>query len=125
MSQNPYDWTRHAPRRPIVREKLIENLSQLLRDRKEVVLLGGRGMGKSVLLQQLAAQIQKEDPSARVFLFDGPPTPSTLRASLRVLGKRLGLAKVAYLQVDELFDQYWVQIPVCMVVPVPVPVPVP
>jgi hypothetical protein len=68
-------------------------------------------MGKSVLLQQIEEQIQKDDPSVRVVRFDGPPAPPTLRGSLKVLGDRLGVAKASGLQLDDLFDRYFAEHP--------------
>lgn len=107
MSQNPYDWTRHTPARAVVRADLLAELSRLLRAKKGCVLLGGRGMGKSVLLQQVGEQIRKDDPSVCVVRFDGPPSPPTLRGCFKVLGERLGVANAGRLQLDELFDRYF------------------
>jgi hypothetical protein len=109
MSQNPYDWTRHTPIRAVVRSERLTELSRLLRARKGCVLLGGRGMGKSVLLHQLEARIQADDSSVRVVRFDGPPAPPTLRTSLKVLGDRLGVANASRLQPEEIFERYFAE----------------
>ncbi|MCC6559069.1 MAG: ATP-binding protein [Polyangiaceae bacterium] len=111
MSQNPYNWTLHTPTRPVVRAELLADLSRRLRRRTGCVLLGGRGMGKSVLLQQVGEQIQRDDASVRVVRFEGPPTPPTLSASVKMLGDRLGVAKANRLQLEELFEEYFAQRP--------------
>lgn len=107
MSQSPYDWTRHTPAPAVVRSDLLADLSRLLRSKKGVVLLGGRGMGRSVLLQQVSEQIRTDDPSVRVVRFDGPPSPPTLRGCFKALGEQLGVANAGRLQLDELFNRYF------------------
>jgi hypothetical protein len=111
MNQNPYDWTRHAPKQEIVRTELLASLSARLRAKLGCVLLGGRGMGKSVLLQQVEDLLERSDPSVRVIRLDGPPTPPTLRGCIRVLSKRLEIPRTVDLQLDELFDQYFAKHP--------------
>ncbi len=86
---NPYDWRRHRPR-PEIRRLEVDAVAEDLRQGGSGVLLAGRGMGKSVFLRQLRAELDR-DPETRVALFPPPPPQLTVRAFLRDLANKLGV----------------------------------
>ncbi len=51
---NPYDWQSHNPRVEIPRTE-ADRVAGTLREGGSAVVLGGRGMGKSVILRQIRA----------------------------------------------------------------------
>lgn len=59
--------------------------------RGAVVVLGGRGMGKSVFLQQICAALETEG-ELRVVVLPVPPPELTVRACLYKLSDALGVA---------------------------------
>ncbi len=52
VRRNPYDWQSHRPRVEIPRAD-AERIAGMLAEGGSAVVLGGRGMGKSVFLHQL------------------------------------------------------------------------
>ncbi len=56
---NPYDWQSHTPRIEVPRPALAK-VTKTLGYGGSAVALGGRGMGKSVFLQQLCAALESE-----------------------------------------------------------------
>ena len=77
---NPYDWQSHHPQVEIPRPALAKVAKTLGRGGSAVVL-GGRGMGKSVFLGQLCASLERES-SLQVVVVPGPPPDLTVRACL-------------------------------------------
>ncbi len=69
------------------------------------VAMGGRGMGKSVFLGQVKAELDA-DPGTRAVLVDGPPAPLTVEACLDSLARTLGVASDPYSS-RPLFDEYF------------------
>jgi hypothetical protein len=87
---NPYDWQSHNPRVEIARAE-VDRIADTLREGGSAVVLGGRGMGKSVTLQQIRRALA-EDGSTRVELIPAPPPELTVRACLDELAEVLGVA---------------------------------
>ncbi len=77
---NPYDWQSHHPRIGIPRQAVAE-VAETLHDGGSAVVLGGRGMGKSVFLQQLQEALAQAG-AVRVVLIPTPPPELTVRACL-------------------------------------------
>jgi len=103
---NPYDWQHHqpAPRGTVSRREIAPLLDRLSRG-GSAVILGGRGMGKSVLLRQVreaAAQLA----DTRICLFPGPPAELTVEACLRTLALSLGVELGRALSSREIFEGY-------------------
>ncbi|MCP4654103.1 MAG: hypothetical protein GY856_01660 [bacterium] len=82
---NPYNWQSHRPQVEIPRTE-VGRLSELLRSNGSAVVLGGRGMGKSVFLGQLKAELER-DPETRVVLFEAPPPALTVEACFDILAR--------------------------------------
>ena len=79
--KNPYDWQRHQPALSLPRPDLSAVLDCLRRGGGAFVL-GGRGMGKSVLLRQVREELERS-PEVQALLFpaiavehDFPWTPN-------------------------------------------------
>ncbi len=89
-ASNPYDWQSHNPRVEIPRAD-VERIAEPLRQGGSAVVLGGRGMGKSVTLHQIKKALE-EDGSTRVELIPAPPPELTVRACLDELAEVLGVA---------------------------------
>ncbi len=87
---NPYDWQSHNPRVEIPRAD-VERIAEPLRQGGSAVVLGGRGMGKSVTLHQIKKTLE-QDGSTRVELIPAPPPELTVRACLDELAEVLGVA---------------------------------
>jgi AAA domain len=87
---NPYNWQSHRPEAEIPRTE-VARLTEVLRNNGSAVVLGGRGMGKSVFLGQLKAELERRD-GTRVVLFEAPPPALTVEACLDALARRLGVA---------------------------------
>jgi ABC-type transporter Mla maintaining outer membrane lipid asymmetry ATPase subunit MlaF len=60
MPPNPYSWQSHYPRHAVPRDALVTEVVQHLHRGASTKIIGGRGMGKSVLLHQLEARLQRE-----------------------------------------------------------------
>lgn len=84
---NPYDWQKHTPRVEVPRDDLRQ-VAARLREGGSFVVLGGRGMGKSVFLRQLHTRLE-EQPETYVVLFRAPPTQLTVDECLSELAKAL------------------------------------
>ena len=72
---NPYDWQGES--KPFVgRETLLEQaVATCLEGEGVFLLLGTRGMGKSVFLAHLEAELHKS-PELEIVSFPGPPLPA-------------------------------------------------
>jgi len=88
-SMNPYDWRRHRPQVEIARLGVEEVAADLSRGGSGV-LLAGRGLGKSVFLRQLRAELERH-PGVRPVLLPAPPAELTVRGLIRELARRLGV----------------------------------
>ncbi len=86
---NPYDWQSHNPRVEVPRAD-VDRIAGILREGGSAVVLGGRGMGKSVTLQQIRKKLE-QDGSTRVELIPAPPPELTVRACLDELAEVLGV----------------------------------
>ena len=84
---NPYNWRQHQPAIEIARPNLAEVEDELLRGGSGV-LLAGRGMGKSVFLRQLHAELGTRE-GVRTVLFPVPPAGRSVEGWLRALAQRL------------------------------------
>ncbi len=83
---NPYDWQSHHPRIEIPRPRLVKVAATLAAGGSAVVL-GGRGMGKSVFLGQIQAALD----GPRVVVIPAPPPQLTVDACLGQLADALGV----------------------------------
>jgi hypothetical protein len=104
---NPYNWDAYHPGAPLLDRSSLDTIMSHLLAGMGCILLGGRGMGKSVLFTQVEKRITAEDPSAKIVRFDGPPIPETLEGALAALAAKLGLADASYHHATELFEQYF------------------
>jgi len=86
-STNPYDWQSHNPRIEVPRP-LSDRVAATLGEGGSAVVLGGRGMGKSVYLQQIKAALGDD---VRVVVVPAPPPELTVRACLGQLAEVLGV----------------------------------
>lgn len=104
---NPYRWQHDDPEHRVYRPHLLEAMVANLRDGRAVKLVGGRGMGKSVLLRQLQESFDS-DPETRVVRVPGPTAEPTLTALVHDLAHRIGLARLERASMDlvmELLDR--------------------
>ncbi len=90
LGMNPYNWQSHRPQVEIPRTE-VGRLSELLRHNGSAVVLGGRGMGKSVFLGQLKSELESH-PGVQVVLLEAPPASLTVEACLGYLAAELGVA---------------------------------
>lgn len=98
---NPYRWDHHTPGVSIDR---TPDFVDAIRRGEVVRLVGGRGMGKSVTLRQIASRFERE-PDARVLLIPGPPLragePSDFLADA---ARRLTLDPHRFETLDQVID---------------------
>lgn len=85
---NPYDWQGNVIQVQVPRPGVSE-MAEALAQGRSIVLLGGRGMGKSVLLKQLQAELS-ETPGIVVLTIPSPPPELTVRNCLDTLAGALG-----------------------------------
>jgi hypothetical protein len=86
---NPYDWQSHHPRIGIPRQP-VGQVATTLYGGGGGVVLGGRGMGKSVFLQQLLVVLENEG-EIHVALIPAPPASLTVGDCLKQLMRSLGV----------------------------------
>ncbi len=105
MAANPYNWQSHRPRVQVpcpgvdvVFEPLLNNGS--------AVIMGGRGMGKSVFLRQLRAELE-EVPGTRVLTIVGPPAALTVDACLAHLAQVLEVPERDSFYSLEIFERFF------------------
>lgn len=103
MTTNPYRWQHDRPDVPIPRAGLVDRVTGHLRAGLAVELVGGRGMGKSVLLRQLQDRFSGE-PDTRAVLVPSPPEEATQAACVRDLASRLGLPELDRISVDSVME---------------------
>jgi hypothetical protein len=102
---NPYDWQSHNPKVEIPRA-LLGRVAETLHRGGSAVVLGGRGMGKSVFLRQLRAALER-DADTRVVLISSPPAALTVEACLGQLARRLGVAGTDFYSSAEIIEAYF------------------
>ncbi len=105
MAANPYNWQSHTPRVQIPRAD-VGPVAQTLLGNGSAVVLGGRGMGKSVFLSQLKTRLETE-PDTRVLLFVGPSARLTVQGCLQKLARRLGVPVEEGMDSLEIFESYF------------------
>jgi AAA domain len=102
---NPYDWQRHRPQIEISREEIDPLVEKLCRG-KSGVLLAGRGMGKSVFLQQLRTVLEERD-GVGVRLLTAPPSRLTVESCMEALAQALGVEVDKALSTHQLVEAYF------------------
>lgn len=102
---NPYNWQSHHPAIEIPRAEVGEVTGTLLRGGSAVVL-GGRGMGKSVFLRQLKDELERTS-DVRVLLVAGPPMELTARECLVQLAAVLGVPFAGARGSSQLLEAYF------------------
>jgi hypothetical protein len=102
--RNPYDWQRHHPKIEVPRLQVAPLVAQL-RHGGSAVVLGGRGMGKSVFLHQVQTAVE-QSPAVRACLLPTPPPELTVKACLRTLARALGLAASEPFDSRDLLETY-------------------
>jgi hypothetical protein len=103
VAANPYRWQHDQPAHIVARKNLVGQLEGHLRRGVAVKLVGGRGMGKSVLLRQVQARFADE-PDTRAVLVPGPPDEGTLVACVQDIAVRLGFDSLARTTMDAVMD---------------------
>ncbi len=101
---HPYDWQSHKPEIAIPRPSLGK-VSETLAEGGSAVALGGRGMGKSVFLQQIRDSLESRD-DLKVAVIPAPPPELTVRACLDRLARALGVAQGGF-DSREILDAYF------------------
>lgn len=92
MTRNPYRWDGPMASINVVRAALVAAAREHLLEGRGVLMLAGRGMGKSIFLTQLEAALST-DPTVKVVrLPEAPVIDRTIEGCLRVLAEALGLA---------------------------------
>ena len=105
MAMNPYNWQSHSPRIQVPRAD-VGRAAELLASNGSAVVLGGRGMGKSVFLGQLQAALERT-PGVRVLSVPGPPAELTVRAAMTHLARVLGVAAGDVFYSRDLFTEFF------------------
>ena len=103
---NPYRWKSNVVQVQVPRLQ-VGAMADALMDGESIVLLGGRGMGKSVLLGQIQARLA-ETPGLVVLTVPGPPPELTVRDCLDNLAEALGVPEGAR-KSRTLFDAWFSQ----------------
>lgn len=103
---NPYNWTLQRPRHPLLRAALLEEAVNHLLRGQGVVVLGGRGMGKSVFLAQLESELRQRPGIFVVVFREPPPEERTLAGAIRRIAGRLGCAADVEIDVAELVSDF-------------------
>ncbi len=103
MTGNPYRWQHDQPEHVVARGVLVGTVEAHLRRGVVVKLVGGRGMGKSVLLRQVQARFADE-PDTRAVHVPGPPEEGTLAACVGDLAARLGIASLPRISMDAVIE---------------------
>jgi hypothetical protein len=88
---SPYRWDSHSvpPELELARPELLQATASQLRRGGSAVLLGGRGLGKSVFLRQLEVHLRSQEGVAVCLL--EPPLVRTLPGALGDLARALGV----------------------------------
>jgi hypothetical protein len=107
---NPYNWQSHRPQAEIPRTE-VGRLADVLQNNGSAIVLGGRGMGKSVFLGQLKLELERQ-PGTRVVLIEAPPPALTVEACLGFLADELGVASNRFTS-RRLFEDYFAEPDAC------------
>ncbi len=105
MAAKPYNWESHTPRIQIPRAD-VGPVAKTLLNNGSAVVMGGRGMGKSVFLGQVKHELEREE-GTRVLLVEAPSPALTVDACLAQLARRLGVAFETGLDSREIFDAFF------------------
>lgn len=90
MQPNPYSWTARKPEIALT-HPLREDIESELCKGKLIALVGGHGMGKSVLLSQIVDSTDVDRTSFEVVLFSNKPHDEcTARTCIDALAERIG-----------------------------------
>ncbi len=101
---NPYDWKRNQPAIEVRRPEADPIAAELVHGGSGV-LLAGRGMGKSVFLQQVQRQLERL-PGVHAVLVEEPPADLSVQACLETLARRLEVDVPGALAAREVVDAY-------------------
>ncbi|MEE8524598.1 MAG: AAA family ATPase [Thermoanaerobaculia bacterium] len=114
MESNPYNWQSHSPTVRIPRDG-VDKVADLMRHNGSAVVMGGRGMGKSVFLRQVQAELELEEGTG-VILVEGPPAALTIEACLGFLARQLGVSPDPFSS-RPMFDEFFARedAPECLV----------
>ena len=104
VDRNPYDWRRY-PRVGITRSG-VGSVAGELCEGGSFALLAGRGMGKSVFLRQVQAEL-KQRRDVRTILVQAPPAPLTVETCLQALAQKLGVEVRNPLGTYEIVEAYF------------------
>ncbi len=104
---NPYNWDRPDPEVEIPRPEVVAVVERLRRG-KGVIVLAGRGLGKSVFLKQVRAALGRY-PHVRVIVFSEPPPEQTLSACFEDLARELDVSPTGVLKASDLVRAYFAQ----------------
>jgi AAA domain len=105
MVANPYNWQSHKPKVQVPRPD-VDLAAETLLGNGSAVVMGGRGMGKSVFLGQLKAKLERA-PGTRVLTIIAPPATLTVEACLAHLAKILGVPEHRGAYSVEIFESYF------------------
>jgi hypothetical protein len=101
---NPYRWDNADPR-ILIELPVFEEIRAALLRSKRLVLVGGHGMGKTVLLHWLGRAF---DPGeVHVALISTKPTDYSVSGCVRQLARKLGGGDAAPDEINELFDEWF------------------
>lgn len=104
---NPYNWQSHRPQITVQRPD-VEVVAEKLLGNGSAVVLGGRGMGKSVFLGQLQARLSQE-PDTAVVLIDSPSAQLTIEGCFQRLAKGLSVVADPTMEAREILEAYFSQ----------------
>ena len=105
MVFNPYNWQSHKPSVQVPRPDVDLAVETLLGNGSAVVM-GGRGMGKSVFLGQVKAALERM-PGTRALTLVAPPATLTVDACLAHLAKLLDVPAQSGSYSLEIFESYF------------------
>ncbi|HEX9730649.1 MAG TPA: AAA family ATPase, partial [Thermoanaerobaculia bacterium] len=104
-SSNPYDWQHHEPAVEVPRTLVQSVVAELLQGAGAVVI-GGRGMGKSVLLRQVRGALESSGP-VRVVSSPSPPQSLSAQDCLETLAEQLDEPVAGLRTSHELCERYF------------------
>jgi len=102
MKSNPYAWQGDQPRR-VVTPKSLSSVVDHVRRGTAVKIVGGRGMGKSVLLRQVADRFV--DPATRVAFLPGPAGTPTVAGAVTDVAAKWGITDLRAPRLEELLER--------------------
>jgi hypothetical protein len=99
-----YAWQLDHPRHRVPRTVLVDGVVTHVSRGRAVKIVGARGMGKSVLLQDIEARLAADD-GTRVVLVPGPPEDATVPGAVQDLALRLGVRDLERPRMDDLIER--------------------